>query len=298
MINYLHELGINEEHYTLFPVSGGTEGYLQSQLFDYCDAIVETGKTLEDNNLEIVKVLCDQVYGALYTLDDWDLPVTLQSLKKNLNPIILSHNFYYDAGALRHLFEDDFKCREVSREGHKGYRGPNNLCRCFLSIRKNQIFLPKQQRGRYFGECGRYCLLADEKEGTQKIREQKHDQKPRGGKEIYGKIIYQRALVNWGRRSNDDFKAGVVDLVESYQNRLLFLFGQRGGGGGGQRQDLFWSLQRVSPDRVIKFALILSNQSRLKSFSNCCKSIIYFQFMPYKESKQFFRSFLKYAGIE
>lgn len=46
MINYLTELGIDEENFTLFRVSGGTEGYLQSELFDYCDAIVETGRTL------------------------------------------------------------------------------------------------------------------------------------------------------------------------------------------------------------------------------------------------------------
>lgn len=46
MIDYLTELGIDEENFTLFRVSGGTEGYLQSELFDYCDAIVETGRTL------------------------------------------------------------------------------------------------------------------------------------------------------------------------------------------------------------------------------------------------------------
>lgn len=46
MIEFLSELGVGEETYTLFRVSGGTEGYLQSELFDYCDAIVETGRTL------------------------------------------------------------------------------------------------------------------------------------------------------------------------------------------------------------------------------------------------------------
>jgi ATP phosphoribosyltransferase len=38
------------------------------QEFDYCDAIVESGRTIEDNGLEIVKVICDTIYGALYTL--------------------------------------------------------------------------------------------------------------------------------------------------------------------------------------------------------------------------------------
>ena len=46
MINYLHSLGICESHYSLINVSGGTEGFLEMEEFDYCDAIVESGKTI------------------------------------------------------------------------------------------------------------------------------------------------------------------------------------------------------------------------------------------------------------
>jgi hypothetical protein len=42
-----------------------------SRQFDYCDGIVETGQTVEDNNLEIEAVLYKPIYGAFYTLK-WD----------------------------------------------------------------------------------------------------------------------------------------------------------------------------------------------------------------------------------
>lgn len=51
---YLTEkLGIAEDCFTIFKVSGCSESYLKMNKFDYCDAIVVTGKTLKDNNLEI-----------------------------------------------------------------------------------------------------------------------------------------------------------------------------------------------------------------------------------------------------
>ena len=68
MINYLDGLGIDETVYNLYRVNGSSEAYLESDNFDYCDAIVETGTTLNVNELEVVEVLCNQIYGALYTL--------------------------------------------------------------------------------------------------------------------------------------------------------------------------------------------------------------------------------------
>lgn len=49
-------------------VSGGTESYLAADSFgaDYCDAIVESGKTVEENELEIVAVLEKTIYAGYY----------------------------------------------------------------------------------------------------------------------------------------------------------------------------------------------------------------------------------------
>jgi ATP phosphoribosyltransferase len=51
MIEYLRSLGVDEATYTLYRVSGGSEAFLQCDNFDISDAIVETGSTLEDNQL-------------------------------------------------------------------------------------------------------------------------------------------------------------------------------------------------------------------------------------------------------
>jgi ATP phosphoribosyltransferase len=61
-------LGLSEDCYSIIPVSGGTESYLSIDDFDYCDAIVESGRTIKDNNLKIVKVLAESIQAALYTL--------------------------------------------------------------------------------------------------------------------------------------------------------------------------------------------------------------------------------------
>jgi ATP phosphoribosyltransferase len=50
-------LGIDEDCYSIVQVGGGTESFLELDNFDYCDAIVESGRTIEDNDLKIVKVL-------------------------------------------------------------------------------------------------------------------------------------------------------------------------------------------------------------------------------------------------
>ena len=40
MISYLHSLGVNEDTYSIYKVSGSSEAYLECKTFDYCDAIV------------------------------------------------------------------------------------------------------------------------------------------------------------------------------------------------------------------------------------------------------------------
>ncbi len=44
---------IPSNYYSLIKVSGHSEGFLSDKKFDYCDAIVFSGKTIEDNDLEI-----------------------------------------------------------------------------------------------------------------------------------------------------------------------------------------------------------------------------------------------------
>ena len=65
---YFKELGVDEGCYTLIRVSGGTESYLAADSFgaDYCDAIVESGKTVEENELEIAAVLQKPIYAGYY----------------------------------------------------------------------------------------------------------------------------------------------------------------------------------------------------------------------------------------
>lgn len=61
-INYINEFltnsGISSDHYTLTHVSGTSESFLVNDTktnYLLCDAIVETGRTIEENNLEIWK---------------------------------------------------------------------------------------------------------------------------------------------------------------------------------------------------------------------------------------------------
>lgn len=83
--NYFEEIGVDESCYSIIQVSGSTESYLEIDSFDYCDAIVESGRTIEDNNLRIVKILAPQIQAAMYTLVEW-----LDHLFKNINSTILA----------------------------------------------------------------------------------------------------------------------------------------------------------------------------------------------------------------
>ena len=64
--SYLVEQGINEDHFTLNHVSGTSESFLVNDTktnYILCDAIVETGNTIKENNLDIWKVVKD--YGEI-----------------------------------------------------------------------------------------------------------------------------------------------------------------------------------------------------------------------------------------
>ena len=56
---YFKSQNIDEKKYSLIRVSGSTESYLASRKskVHYCDAIVESGKTVKDNDLLILSVL-------------------------------------------------------------------------------------------------------------------------------------------------------------------------------------------------------------------------------------------------
>lgn len=64
--SYLVDLNINENHFKLCNVSGTSESFLVNDTktnYILCDAIVETGSTINENNLEIWKVIKD--YGEI-----------------------------------------------------------------------------------------------------------------------------------------------------------------------------------------------------------------------------------------
>ncbi len=54
---YLSQSGITKEKYNLDLVLGSSEGYLINNDYDLCDAIVESGKTLDENNLKIFNII-------------------------------------------------------------------------------------------------------------------------------------------------------------------------------------------------------------------------------------------------
>ncbi len=60
--SYLTSLGINENYFTLNHVSGTSESFLVNDTktnYNLCDAIVETGSTIRENNLETWKIVKD-----------------------------------------------------------------------------------------------------------------------------------------------------------------------------------------------------------------------------------------------
>lgn len=61
---YLRAKGIPDSAFKIQPILGSSEGYLvNNSEYDLCDAVVETGKTLEDNDLVIRETVLD--YGAV-----------------------------------------------------------------------------------------------------------------------------------------------------------------------------------------------------------------------------------------
>lgn len=46
VVNYFKEKNIPSNYYKLIKVSGHSEGFLSDLKFDYCDAIVYSGKTI------------------------------------------------------------------------------------------------------------------------------------------------------------------------------------------------------------------------------------------------------------
>lgn len=53
LVKYFEKRNISSDKYTLLKVTGHSEGYLSDYRFDYCDAIVHSGRTIEENNLEL-----------------------------------------------------------------------------------------------------------------------------------------------------------------------------------------------------------------------------------------------------
>jgi ATP phosphoribosyltransferase len=61
---YLRAKGMPDSAFKIQPVLGSSESYLvNNSEYDLCDAVVETGKTLDDNDLVIRETVLD--YGAV-----------------------------------------------------------------------------------------------------------------------------------------------------------------------------------------------------------------------------------------
>ena len=58
--------GVPGDSYKLIKISGHSESYLSDSQFDLCDAIIQTGKTLEENNLEPEAILESAICAVLF----------------------------------------------------------------------------------------------------------------------------------------------------------------------------------------------------------------------------------------
>ena len=68
VVQYFKEKNVPSNYYSLIKVSGHSQGFLSDSNFDYCDAIVFSGKTIEDNQLEIQAVIKSEIKVILFTL--------------------------------------------------------------------------------------------------------------------------------------------------------------------------------------------------------------------------------------